>query len=434
MNERAVLLLALALPTAGPTLAADSPEGELQADRTGDFEEWWEQARGSGHWRIEYFTSSKTLDDADGFLGAVAQLKLSPRLTDSLDAKLDFRVTQPAIGEGGELESRVLEAYAAMKFAKADLYLGKQIVAWGRADGLNPTDNLTPRDYTLLLPFEDDQRFGTAAAKLDWYLSDTDTITLFASPFFEPTQIPLPREARTLVKNEPAETASNTQVGLKFNRVREGLDWSVSYYRGFNLTPTLELSALSDDALAGELHYDRITVFGADIARNFGRFGLRGEIAYVDTADDRGVDPGVRNSHLFWIAGIDRTFYENLNINVQFFQRRIRNHRDPALLADPLQRSAALLNSIFDGQRDHVSDGVTFRVSNLWWNNTLEAEIFGLANLTQGDGFIRPLVTYAFDDHWTGTIGAELYRGDADTQYGSLKRNRTAFLEVRYGF
>ncbi|MBI3605573.1 MAG: hypothetical protein HY202_06050 [Nitrospirae bacterium] len=50
-------------------------------------------------------------------------------------------------------------------------FVGKQIVVWGRADGINPTDNLTPHDFTVLLPFEDDQRFGTTALKLDLYIT-----------------------------------------------------------------------------------------------------------------------------------------------------------------------------------------------------------------------------------------------------------------------
>ncbi len=68
--------------------------------------------------------------------------------------------TDGAIGQGGDTRTRLIEGYAAVHFARADLHLGKQIIAWGRADGINPTDNVSPCDFTLLLPFEDDQRFG----------------------------------------------------------------------------------------------------------------------------------------------------------------------------------------------------------------------------------------------------------------------------------
>jgi hypothetical protein len=157
-------------------------------------------------------------------------------------------------------------------------------------------------------------------------------------------------------------------------------------------------------------------------------------MAYVDTADDAGADPSVKNSYLHWIAGVDRTFYDNLNINLQFFQRRVRTHQDPQTLADSLARSTATLNAIFDGQRDHVSNGISFRISNQRLNDTLEVEIFAVMNLTRDNSFLRPLVTYAFNDHWKGTIGGEFYGGEDDTQYSSLKLNRGAFAELRYGF
>jgi hypothetical protein len=81
-----------------------------------------------------------------------------------------------------------------------------------------------------------------------------------------------------------------------------------------------------------------------------------------------------------------------------------------------------------------TDNGISFRVSKKWFNDTLEAEVLAVVNLTRNDRFVRPLVTYAFSDQWKGTIGAEFYRGAEDTQYGSLKPNRGAFAELRYGF
>lgn len=64
----------------------------------------------------------------------------------------------------------------------------------------------------------------------------------------------------------------------------------------------------------------------------------------------------------------------------------------------------------------------------------MEAELFVVINLNRSDRLVRPLLTYAFTDHWKGTLGAELYDGAADTQYGNLRRNRGGFAEVRYSF
>jgi hypothetical protein len=431
MNALAgALVLGLLQAAAGAGAQAEDARADAEPGRWSSL---WRDARPSGFWRTDYFHSSKSFDDEEGFTGSTLQLEVLPAFTESIDGKLEFRVTNPALNEGGEVRTRVLEAYATVRFARADLRLGRQIVPWGRADGINPTDNLTPRDYTLLLPFEEDQRFGVTAAKLDAFLSQEHTLTVFATPFFEPARVPLPATAGGVIERRPADTLSNTKVGVRLDKTGEGIDWSVSWFRGFSLLPSLRVAG-SDPAAALALDYDRITVLGADVARNYGRFGFRGEIAYVDTADDAGTDAATKNAYLHWIVGVDRTFLANLNVNLQFFQRRVRDHRDPEDIADPVERDTALMNALVDGQRDAIANGFTFRVSNKWRNDTLEAEIFGVVNTTRHDRLLRPLVTYAITDHWKATVGADIYHGARDTQYGSLSRNRGAFLELRYGF
>jgi hypothetical protein len=383
----------------------------------------------SGSIRADYFHSSKSLDDETDLIGATLQVKLLPTFRPNLDGKVEARFTSPDLDDG-KTRATLLEAFVSARFAKADLRLGKQIVAWGRADGINPTDNLTPRDYTVMLPFEDDQRVGTPAAKLDVFLTENHTLTIFTTPWFEPGKIPLALAQRDVPHATTPRKLSNTEVGLRLNRVGEGFDWSVSYFHGYNLLPDFRL--LGPSRLG--LHHDRIDVVGADFARNFGRFGLRGEAAYTFSRDQRGTDLFTKNAQLFWIFGVDRTFFANLNVNVQFFQRRVRSHRDPKAILDSEVRSVAILNALLDGQLDHTSNAVSFRVSNKWLHDTLEAEIFGIANLNHGDAFARPSMTYSLSDRWKATLGAELYRGDALTQFGSQRANRGLFAETRCSF
>jgi hypothetical protein len=433
-RQRAPLLALAALWAAVSTAGAEESGGEIESDdRLNPVAQFWQEQRASGLWRTDYFRSSKKLDDATDFFGSTLQLKALPHLSSTLEGKLEVRVTNESVGKSAATRANWLEGYVTVHFSAADLRIGKQIVAWGRADGINPTDNLTPRDYTVLLPFEDDQRFGTPAVKLDAFVSEKHTLTVYVSPLFEPARIPLPAAAGSIRESKPAHSLSNTSVGVKLNKVGEGLDWSVSYFRGFSLWPDASV-AESTGASALELHHPRISAFGADFARNYGRFGIRGEMAYIDTADDSGADPEVRSPHLHWIVGVDRTFFDNLNINLQFFQRRVRHYRDPQTFIDPLQRAAAVQNALVAGQRDRVSNGSSFRISNKWLNDTLEVEVFAVVNFTRGDCFLRPLVTYAFSDDWKATVGGEFYRGSPQTQFGSLEPNRGVFAELRYGF
>ncbi len=384
----------------------------------------------SGALRLDYYRSSKNLDDQTGFLGGTAQLKILPTFNKSLDGKIEARLTNPDIGGGSETRSKLLEGFATAHFDNADLRVGRQIVAWGRADGINPTDNLTPHDYTVMLPFEDDQRFGTTALKLDWYLSTEHTLTFFTTPFFEPSKFPFPR-SMSLRETRPARTLANSEAAVKFNKTGGDMDWSVSYFHGHSLLP--EMHPLPSTSTL-ELRYPEIDVIGADFARNFGRYGTRAEIAYIQTDDRHGQDPVAVNPYLYAVTGIDRTFMDNLNVNLQLVGRWVQHYTDPNTIVDPALRAAATANAINFGQQKRANYGMTTRISNKWFNDTLEAELLAFVDFGHSNSYLRPLVTYAFTDHTKATFGAELYRGPDDSPFGQLKRNQTVFAELRYSF
>jgi len=380
--------------------------------------------------RLDYFRSSNSLDETRNLVGGTLQIKALPRLNESLDAKIEGRLAEPDIRgrPGYGPESQLLEGYLTIHFGHADLRIGKQIVAWGRADGINPTDNLTPRNYRVLLPLEEDQRFGTTSARLDTYLSQALTLTVFVSPYFEPDRFPLPTTGLAVETQKPGHTLSSTEEGIRLNKVSGDFDWSLSYYHGYSLIPTA-----GSTGSAFELFYNRMDVLGADCARNFGRFGFRTELAYALPRVHPDVDPNATRPRLFWVAGIDRTFLEELNLNLQGFVRWMPRYQDPASLFDPTERNVGALNVTISGQESRVSPGLTFRVSGLWWNDTLRAELLAITNFTRGDGYLRPLLSYDVSDHLRLTLGGNLYRGPRTAQYGVLRPDSGMFAEFRYG-
>ena len=379
--------------------------------------------------RADYYQSSNNLDGERNFLGGTLQAKALPRLTDWIDGKVELRLTAPDLRDrrGYRPQSQLLEGYTTLHFKRADLRIGKQIVAWGRADGINPTDNLTPRDYRVLLPLEEDQRFGTWGARLDTYLSQALTLEMFASTFFEPAQFPLPTAGTDVVIRQPGHSVHNGEVGVKLNKASGDFDWSVSYYRGYSLLPTV---ASADTVF--QLYYSRVQVIGADCARNYGRFGFRSEIAYTLPQDHSSIDPNANRRRLFWVNGLDRTFFENLNLNVQVFLRWTPHYQKPEELPEPMARVADTLNAIIDGQEVTTSPGITFRVSNQWLNNTLRAEVLSLINLARGDHYLRPLISYDVSDKMRVLFGGNFYGGPRDTPYGIQRPDNGLFTEVRY--
>ncbi len=429
-------LLWTILMTQYPVWAQESTPREQSAD-TPWSERTWQTLRDqelTGALRMDYSRSSRNLDDRIDFFGGTAQLKLLPSFNKAVDGKFEARLTNQDIDSDSDTEATLLEGYVTVHFEQADLRVGKQIVAWGRADGVNPTDNLTPRDFNVMLPFEEDQRFGVTAVKLDYYLTPEYALTFFTTPFFEPTKVPRPRDQSETIDRRPARTLGNSELAFKLNRTGGALDWSMSYFHGYSTLPDARVLGLGPAGPVLELGYNKIDVVGGDFARNFGRHGVRGELAYFFTADRQGHDPSIKNPFLYCIIGGDRTFFENLNINLQLVGRWVQNFTDPETITDPITREVAIQNAITDGQQDRTSYGLSSRISKKWLNDTLEAELLVFANFTRRNAYIRPLIGYAFTDHVKGTLGAEIYTGEERTAFGRLKRNHGVFAELRYGF
>lgn len=71
------------------------------------------------------------------------------------------------------------EAYADIRLERADLRLGIQKIAWGKLDGIPPTDVVNPRDYhdPLVADFEE-RKIGIPALLGTYYLPDVPRVDL----------------------------------------------------------------------------------------------------------------------------------------------------------------------------------------------------------------------------------------------------------------
>jgi hypothetical protein len=364
------------------------------------------------------------------YYGITVLARAEPRLTASTDAKLELRATNvhvDAMGPGAPSRADLLEAWVATHFDHTDVRIGKQIVVWGRADGINPTDNLNGRDLRTWMPFDEDQRIGNWALRVDSFLDEQRNWTVFAAPRPVRTRSRVPVLANPVADNLPG---GSPQLGLKWNQSGAGFDYSLSYFRGNAPQGVLVQEGVN---AAGPLlgqHYDPLQVFGADMAATVGRTGVRAEVAYTTLRDDA----AQRKPNLYWVAGVDRTLVDNLNVNLQLFGRTVRDFDDPALLSDPKQRYLAVQNAISTSQQDAHSYGLTLRVSDKWLGETLEGELLVIRNMTRNNSMLRPTLSYALTDRWKVVGGAVWYQGAPETLFGRRLSDRRLLAELRYGF
>ncbi|HXN05586.1 MAG TPA: DUF1302 family protein [Nitrospiria bacterium] len=389
----------------------------------------------TGSLRGGSWSGSRNLDDHKDIGSAAIWLKAIPKAGDvSLHA--EGWVIDQGVFETNDTKSVLREGYVEWNAGPLDIRVGRQIVVWGRADQINPTDNLTPRDYTLLFTDDNDQRIGATALKASTYFNDISLQAVWI-PYFRPNTIPIAPipPPLNLVITEPDSALG--QWGVKIEKTGGAFDGSISYFDGFDLNPDASLDVIfvqsnQPPILNLKFSYHRIRVIGIDGATTVGKYGLRGEAAYTFTENGDGTDPYVKNPFFFMVLGSDRTFYENLNINLQYIFRMIDKYSDP--MNAPTPQMVVVEEALLSNQLDQTSHGMSYRIGDKWLNDTLEAEVAGIYMFTRHDYMVRPKIAYAFTDHVKGLVAAEIFRGPDLSFFGYLWGNSKVFTELSYFF
>ena len=362
----------------------------------------------TGSFRTGYWSSNRLYDDVSGVGTASAWLKLEKKLDNGIGVFAEGYSAREDFRSDGNTRSSMREIYVETRQGDFDFRVGRQIIAWGRTDRLNPTDNLTPRDARLLAADIDEDRFGSLAAKASWNLTANDSLTLVLLPEFQAN--------KSYSKYPESIPTANNQWAIKYDQSGKAVDWSVSYYDGYDITPDLSSASVYQ-------HY-RIKVLGMDIATTVGsnRFAL--ESAYTQTQDMNGTDEYIKSPFLYTVFGVEHDFGNNTSGIIQIFNRHVFNYSTPT--AD------GLYHAIFSSQLDRNQDGISIRIAKKWLNETLETELAGSALLERNGYSLRPRVTYLWSDSIKLLAGYEYYEGNSNTYYGYLKKNNTLFMELRY--
>ncbi len=393
----------------------------------------------SGSLRGSYFSRSRDLQKKEHLPGAGLWLKASPRLGENAGALFEGWVMNSRLFEAEATEGKLRQGYLDLTTGPLDLRIGKQLIVWGRADRINPTDNLTPRDFTLLVPEDDDQRFGVSGLKTTLHARDIKVTGIWL-PVFSPDKIPLGTQPFVTFREiTPSFALGRGQWAARLEQTGRTVDWSLSYFDGFDRFPDLGVGRVVAGPFAPPivevlLQHHRLRVIGADAATTLQRFGLRGEMAYTFTQDRSGRNPEIKNPYFFLVLGADRTFLDDLNVNLQYIFRAIVNFRDPTGIGNPIQRSVAIDNATINSQLDRFQHAASARVSHRWLNETLEVEVGGVYGFTRGDYAIRPKVTYAFTDRLKGTVGGDVFRGPRPSFFGRIQEASTAYAELKFSF
>ncbi len=360
---------------------------------------------------------------------ASAWLTVRPTPVWSVKSYLDARVQDQDLGRESRTSWELREGYLERAFGDLDVKAGRQIIVWGRADKVNPTDVWSVKDLKLLTTDDEDQRLGAAAVQASWRIAGSNVIGVWQPEWRRPEfpVPPLPGGLRSM-SLDPHDASG--QLGLKLDHSGEGADCSVSYARAIDKVPDLALQAPGWLAFT----YRPMDMFGADAAVPVGQYGLRGEIAYSRTPDHDVPGTAIKHDNLFLVAGVERTFDGELNFNIQYLYRHSFGYEDPNRVTDPVQQLLDRQEDVISGQQRRNMHGLSVRVVDKFFNETLEGEFAGVVWFGGAGGALRPKLSYALSDDLKIALGGQLYFGPSEGFFGQFHDASSAFVELRLGF
>lgn len=405
-----------------------APWGLTQAQH-GSAESWqWDwHAQAGVHWS----SGGPDLNDNRQLFGGTAYLQGAVRHGDvSVQLESQLQITDVEASSSLRPGHRLRQFYLDYRGENFDLRLGRQLLIWGRTDGFNPTDLISPTDYRFLTSEDQGQRFGVIAASLRWYLGESDSLVFLLSPEFRSSILPeelVPAGISEPRLVRPDDGIDDPRGGLKLEHLGLGFDYSLSVYHGFLPTPGLTFRN-------NELRLENapFTLFGADWVKTWGEWALRGELAYSD------VHPGERfaaglgpQDNFFAVVGLEHPVFADDLLLVQGLYRHVFNDTGLKGLAEP-QRSLALFNDIAYSQFGDRQGGVSLTLVSSFLQETLRTEISAGAYLGPFNSVLRAEAKYSLNDDWS-LRGLGLWlQGPAESNFGALEDSSRVFVELRY--
>lgn len=183
--------------------------------------------------RMGVWSSDQAIGDPSTAISAQGWGRVHGEVDDNVkfagEARVEARITP---GDELSLKAEVREGYLQLSADHVVMRIGRQILDWGRADRIHPTDAAGSRDYTALVPTDEEQKRGQGTVRLDWDLG-------FATA--EAYWIPEFREDKFGVGAVEGLHARSQgwadQFAVRLEKAGGDVDWSVTYFSGLSHTP-----------------------------------------------------------------------------------------------------------------------------------------------------------------------------------------------------
>lgn len=392
---------------------------------------WAEAPATRGELAVGLWSSSRMLDDRDGTAAARLAFGMDWAVADGVQVSADAMLAhspQRLDGRRGDAELR--EFYLRLADVPCAPVLGKRLVLWGRADGINPTDLVAPTNHRLLAPESEDQRTGVWGAHFDCQAGGGN-LQVHVVDRFEQSRVPIALPAGVVFR-ETRHPDADPVFAVRYDRLGSAADWSVSAVSGYDPFPTLALRGVSAQGVELGTRATRMRMLGADLAMVRGRAALRGEIAWVDYARSRDPRVAPRRSHTSLVAGAEWSLREGETLGAQVFWKRLRDAPPPP--DDPVLALLREGQALISNELDRDQYGVTVRYAKAVFDTRGDFDLFLVAGRPRRDWLLRARYGYAITDSLRVEAGIDHFRGGEDSFLGRLRDNSLGFVELAHSW
>jgi len=346
---------------------------------------------------------------------------------------LSFKGGYNSIMEDSIEPVKLDEAYADIYLKNTDLRVGRQVVSWGTADGINPTNYINPRELSLT-----DTEFKgkpLACLKATYYGKKADMTGVIVFDF-EPQDIPEELEIAIgqLIPGfggfpSPAEignTLENMEFALKVEKRIVDWDAKLSYFHGWEDYPALwiELEPGFPPQFEAKSQYQQVDKVGLATAGSLKKVGLWSEIAYVmpreiEEMRNAFISFSMNKPYLQAVLGADYTFGK-VYVEGQYI------YYENGSLLSPYNQYAT--------GEDITAGNYLMVQSSYEINQVHNLRLGGIVNLQDSSYTLMPQYTYAINEVTDLSLRGALFFGEAGTEFGMLKSIDFIDLGIKVSF
>ncbi|BDU51601.1 DUF1302 family protein [Haliovirga abyssi] len=356
-------------------------------------------------------------DSLDDFSNSYSQLSLK------------FNMKKGEFGDGYaniiiDNKSIILrEAYLNYYFKNLDFRIGKQIISWGRSDGINPTDNITPKDLNILSSESDDQKLANFMLKSKISLNNIRIIGLFIPKY---SSSPNLKTGEDILEGDYKNYETKA---LKVNFEFPVVDTSISYVNGYSLNRGIAVDSSKTTPTPILIPYKE-EVYGADFSTTIKSYRISGECAYKNYLENEKYY--IPYSELEYTLSVDKTFLKSISTIFQYYEKYIDEYKD--LKITPYY-DVEMRNRLISKQTAKIQNSLLYKIDWSLMYEQLHIENVGSYNLTTKESIFKTKISYNITDDFIAILGNDSYFGDKGTLIDLIKDdlNRN-YLELKISF